>query len=420
MPDDSPELDALQDASVAADAADEPASSGFNFAFADRIDYLRPDVWDQLTDNSSIFLTREYLRLTEQHGPPDLGHRYAIVYRGSRPVAAVACQSLTIDGAKLVNLEKSAPLDERLPFKRTVESMREKALSAVRRRILCCGNLLSWGPHGWAVAPGENPADVWRGIADALYRIRRADKLSGRIDYILVKDVVDAATGGQDALRNAGYRPLETDPEMELQIRPAWRSYDDYLADMNNKYRKSVRNVQKSVEKAGYLVEPLADLSARSDVLHRLYEQVASRAGARITHQPPDYLPAMADRLGPDRFRCTVIRRDDEIVGFVTTVRDADACIGYYLGLDYRVNADVPIYLRLLQAVIENAIQMQVRRVSFGRTALEPKARLGAQPVPMHVWIRHTAPVLNPLVRQLLKVVPHDEAPERSPFKDGG
>jgi hypothetical protein len=39
--------------------------------------------------------------------------------------------------------------------------------------------------------------------------------------------------------------------------------------------------------------------------------------------------------------------------------------------------------------------------------------------VPLHVWIRHRIPALNLLVRSLLGVVSHDEAPERSPFKGG-
>jgi hypothetical protein len=55
--------------------------------------------------------------------------------------------------------------------------------------------------------------------------------------------------------------------------------------------------------------------------------------------------------------------------------------------------------------------------LSFGRTALEPKARLGALPQPITVWMRHRQPVMNLFVRNLLRVIPHEEAPERNPFK---
>jgi hypothetical protein len=57
------------------------------------------------------------------------------------------------------------------------------------------------------------------------------------------------------------------------------------------------------------------------------------------------------------------------------------------------------------------------QRLSLGRTALEPKAALGAKPEPMRVWLRHRVPTLNWMVRGLLGTVPRGEAPERSPFK---
>ncbi|MFN7927808.1 MAG: hypothetical protein U0Y68_07655 [Blastocatellia bacterium] len=76
----------------------------------------------------------------------------------------------------------------------------------------------------------------------------------------------------------------------------------------------------------------------------------------------------------------------------------------------------MPIYFRLLQTVIEDAIAMGCERLSLGRTALEP-ARLGAKPEAMSVWIRHRIPAMNLIVRGLLQTISHEEAPERSPFK---
>ena len=112
-----------------------------------------------------------------------------------------------------------------------------------------------------------------------------------------------------------------------------------------------------------------------------------------------------------------MVKRDGEMPGFVTRLKDGDTAVGYYIGFDRPSNADFPIYFRLLQAVVNDAIKLGCRRLSLGRTALEPKARLGARPEPMRVWIRHRIPALNILVRALLHGVSHDEAPERNPFK---
>jgi hypothetical protein len=71
----------------------------------------------------------------------------------------------------------------------------------------------------------------------------------------------------------------------------------------------------------------------------------------------------------------------------------------------------------LLYTTVADAIAWRCQRLSLGRTALEPKAGLGAKPEPMSVWLRHRVPTLNWLMRGLLGTVPHGEAPERSPFK---
>jgi len=114
--------------------------------------------------------------------------------------------------------------------------------------------------------------------------------------------------------------------------------------------------------------------------------------------------------------RTTVVRRGEHLVGFVNTLRDGDTAIGYQIGFDRSAAAEAPIYLRLLQATIESALQFGCRRLSLGRTALEPKARLGAQPQPIELWLRHRIPALNMLVKGLVGHVHHDEAPDRNPF----
>jgi hypothetical protein len=124
----------------------------------------------------------------------------------------------------------------------------------------------------------------------------------------------------------------------------------------------------------------------------------------------------LAEKFGRG-FRCTVLKRQEEILGFVTTLKDGEAAVGYYIGFDGKANAEIPVYFRLLQALVEDAIQMGCREISLGRTALEPKARLEAKPVPFHVWIRHRVPVMNILVRSLMQTISHEEAPDRSPFK---
>jgi len=400
--------------------------TGLGFALADSVSYIAPEPWDEVTRGSSLFLGRSYLAALEAEGSEDVVSRYALVFHGPKPVAAVAAQLIRISAEKLARLEAPSEPDAKHkddPVSRAFVHARAKvmsklrlgALKRVKARVLVCGNVFSWGMHGVAFASGEDRAALWPAVAEALYRIRRAEKLSGQMDLILIKDL-PAGDEGARALKTFSYRPLETEPDMVLKIPPAWRSYEDYLASLSSRYRKTAQRIAKDFGDGGFRVERLEALEPHAVRLHELYREVHDEAKVRLAAIRPGLLPALARALGGD-FRCTVARRGSEIVGFVTTLRDGDRAIGYYIGFDRAVNSEAPVYFRLLQSVVADAIELGVRELSLGRTALEPKARLGARAAPLEVWIRHRVPVLNLLVRSLLGTVPHAEAPERDPFK---
>lgn len=393
--------------------------TGLGFVFADRVDYLDPARWDSVASNQSVFLRRDVLRVIENHGPENIQPRYALIFRGEKPVAAVAAQIVTVTGDRL-RLEPSASKEARSSrfLKRVLAPTTRAATAKLRERILVAGNLLSWGFHGIAFASGEEPAELWPGVAEALYRVRRAERLTGQTNFVLVKDVTPRQSG-LEPLRRFSYRPLETEPNMIPEINPAWRQYDDYLSALDAKYRRNAKDQVKKLAAAGCTLEPLADLAPHSGRLHELYLAVQGNAAVRLVTLRPGFFAALA-QAAPHDFRCTVARRGDEILGFITSLRDGDTAIGYFIGFDRAAAAaGLPLYLRLLHATISDAIAWGCTRLSLGRTALEPKAALGAKPEPMSVWLRHRVPALNWMLRGLLGAVPHAEAPERSPFKSG-
>jgi hypothetical protein len=391
--------------------------SGFGFAFADRVDYLAGQTWDDVASHGSLFLQRKVLRVLEQHGPANIVPRYAIIFRNEHPAAIVAAQIVAVGGAQLrreKSVAQAQPSGSLL--RRALSPAGRVAGAKLRERILVAGNLLSWGFDGIAFASGEEPAALWPAVAEALYRLRRAERLTGQTDYVLVKDVTEHQTG-LESLRRFSYRPLETEPNMVLALDPAWRHYDDYLAALDAKYRRNSRDQLKRLAAAGCAIERLHDLKPHARRLHELYQEVHNNASVRLVTLAEGYLPALADALG-DNFRCSVVRRGEELLGFVTCLRDGPTAVAYYIGFDREAaSQSLPLYLRLLHSTIAHAIAWGCQRLSLGRTALEPKAGLGARPEPMSVWLRHRVPAMNVLLRALLRSVSHEEPPERNPFK---
>jgi len=74
-------------------------------------------------------------------------------------------------------------------------------------------------------------------------------------------DMAAPAEGdGAETLRRFGYRPVESDPNMVLEIPPSWRTYDDYLGSLNAKDKNAARKIAKDLAEAGGVVSRLADV----------------------------------------------------------------------------------------------------------------------------------------------------------------
>jgi predicted N-acyltransferase len=388
--------------------------ANLSYAIADSITMLDSTVWKEVTANAGFFLSFDYLKGLESVIPSNLTPRYALIYQDHEDhrelVAAVYMQiaELTLAQARP---EKSA--DSPAKWKAPLTKIADKTM----QRVLTCGNLLTYGQHGVAFNPEVDEKLAWHGVAEVLYRVRQAEKLLGKTHFIMIKDLHDPFTKHANHLLHLSYRYVETEPNMMLTLRDDWKSYDDYLASLAAKYRSNIKNsILKPLDEAGCTLEQLTDLAPVQEHFFTLYKAVQANASFRPFQLRPDYFSALC-KIADAGFRCSVIRKAGNILGFLITVADGDTAIAYHIGFDRAAAADLPIYLRLLHAGISDAISLGCKRVSYGRTALEPKAGLGAKPQAFGVLLRHRQPMLNKLIKGLLKGVEHDDAPERNPFK---
>lgn len=376
--------------------------TGFEFALGDRIGLVNAADWDAATAGASVFTSRAYLAALDAATPANVKPCYAIAYRDGAPAVAVAAQFVAAAG------DDAFP-----PGRKRGPSWRK----LVRARLLVCGNLLAWGRHGVTFAPGVAPSAAWPAVADALYRMRRAADLADRTDLVIVKDLGEADAPTIGPLETYSYRSFDTEPDMVLDLPEACATFGDYLGLLRSKYRKAAKGVLADADAAGYRLETVDAAGLASARLHDLYLDARSGAAIRLFALHREYLPRVATALGP-AFRCVALSKNGAPDGFVTVVKDGATAYGYYIGFDRAANERAPVYLRLLQAVVEQALDMGCRRISFGRTALEPKSRLGARPVALRCWVRHRVPLVNLALRRWLCEVPHAEAPEHSPLKD--
>jgi hypothetical protein len=379
--------------------------TALQIALADRFSQLNAESWQAVTRGGSFFHSLQYQAAFERFCPLNIEPRYALICDGDVPLATLCMQVVRVD---LQQVGKGSG-------NKDVEKLRR----LVQQRMLVCGNLLAYGLHGVCFAPNADRDKVWPAVAEALYRTRRAEKLAGHADLVLIKDLDEVAVEESRALEKLSYASVPTEPNMVLAMHPKWRSHDDYLQSLTAKFRGDIKNrVFKKFNDAGCVIEKLTDVPGSAAELQNLYLQVHANATLRPFVLPPSYWQVLSEVAGANAV-IHVARQGERRIGFIVSLKDADTMFAYHVGFD-RAAADcgIPVYLRLLHASLAQALEFGCRRVSFGRTALEAKARMGCQPESTFIWARHRHPLLNQVLLPLLNLIDPEQAPPYTPFKD--
>jgi predicted N-acyltransferase len=394
---------------------DSGTTRQLNFRVANRIQDCDLDLWEQVTKHAPLFMKIPFLQAFEEALPDTLQTRYGILSDKEIPVVVFVGQILVLHADRIPSASPSA---DNPRTKKILQSV----MSKLHTRVFMWGNFMGWGYSGIAFAPGVDRAALWPKVAEAIDRAQEADEGISSAGIQLVLDISDDEEAGASHLERHRFRSMPAEPDMILTIDPGWKTFEDYRAALKAKYRKASVEMDKELAIAGCVIEKLSDVETHADELINLHLQVHEQSPNRFVTLKRDFIPALARRLG-DRFICTVIRQkigqESRILGFITTLIDGDTALAYVVGHDVQANRNLPIYLRLLQTAIEDGIRHGCKRVTYGRTALEPKARLGAIPIPLTVYGRHKNAIVGALATPFLQqMAPKNGPPLRSPFKE--
>ena len=393
------------------------APSGYGLSLFDSIHFVPKDHWDKVT-KESFFMQAGYLSVMEGNPPTNMHFRYALVYDGKEPIAACYFQLIDLSAESLGTLvdpekdEKSANT-----FKETVKDILKKNAGKVSMRILICGNAFVSGEHGFVCAPGVDAGKAFHGLADAIYRVRRANKLHGQIAAVLIKDFYNPALKNSKELEKYDYYGFSVEPAMILDFEKKWKTFDDYLNAMSSKYRKRAKTVIKRGEGIARKVFSYDDIVANKKAIEKLYDAVHYKAKFRLASLTMDYFAGMQKDL-PANYSFTGYYIEEKMVGFRTTFIDDHSVEAHFIGLDYKLNRQYDIYQNILYDYVKEAFERGVHRVYMGRTASEMKSTLGAVAHDLTCYVRHRNSVSNKLIKPFIEYLKPSDWIQRSPFKD--
>ncbi|MDO3695690.1 hypothetical protein QVZ41_12645 [Wenyingzhuangia sp. chi5] len=376
----------------------------FSYQFSFTIQDFVKD-WS-LVRHHNLYLTAPYLRAIENSQIPYLSFLYVIVYQREIPVGVLYFQNIEITNGFYFQDTFPKELKKRITT---------KMLKSLCGNLLVCGNFFATGENGFALHDDISSKIVYDVLKDLKSVLKKTKNPLGS-SFTLFKEF----WGNQELViqqtLDKKYHSFEIDVNMVLSISNNWHTFQEYLGDMTTKYRTRAKSVYKKTESVKAREFSAVEIKASQSLIHELYVSVVNTASFNMVKFTEENFYQFKKEL-KENFVFTGYFLENALVAFSTACFTDSGLDANYVGINYQINKSMPLYQRILYDYVQLAITNQVKELRLGRTAELMKSSLGAEPVPMKLYIKHDLQMVNTLIKPLVKKVKPSTYELRSPFK---
>ena len=392
-------------------------NKGFSVAFFESIKEIAA-LWDQLSPTDNIFLRSQYLQILEQNPPEGMTFGYLLFQKNKTIVGLAVCQ------IQYFNIEQSLNLKESTVspcFFNTIGRYLKGLVAAkVEFTTMICGNLLLTGEHGYYFKSDTADSGTIFGIVNEGLDHAKAtlDSKGGNIAGFLIKDFFKETRESGRFDKVSTINEFTVQPNMIMDMDPAWKTFEDYMAAMSSKYRVRTKRAFKKAADLEKRTFDEAMIIQYQDRIFELYQMVAENSGFNLINLNPNYLPALKRELQDD-FNLEGYFLNGEMIAFYTTIVNGHELEAHFLGMQPEPSRKYQVYLNILYEIVRKGIEVQSKHIVFARTATEIKSSVGAKPHDMYCYMRHRNPFSNRFMTPILDYLKPDEsAVLRNPFKE--
>ncbi|WP_255572892.1 GNAT family N-acetyltransferase [Hanstruepera marina] len=371
-----------------------------------------PNNWNAIAYHD-LFLQTTYLDALEKASPNNITLYYIGFYSNSELIGITIVQRVELYLNDIFRNHNDTCFKER--FKNLISKV-------LKGNILVAGNITHTGQHGVNFnTTNYSTTDFINALLQALLELKKDIKTqyNKTIRAYLMKDyfIDDPITSHSDVLETFGFHKLAVQPNMILDVKPHWNTFDDYISELNKKYRDRYKTARKKARQVLKKELHTQDIEAHSKQLYTLYKNVSDHAKINTFILPENHFLEFKLHL-EKAFRVYAYYLDNQIVGFYTLILNSDNLETYFLGYNPKYQYQHQLYLNMLYDMLLFAIDNQLKTVVYARTAMAIKSSVGAKPKRMIMYLKHTNWVMNTLLKAIFKLMnPKQDWEERHPFK---
>lgn len=226
-----------------------------------------------------------------------------------------------------------------------------------------------------------------------------------RASLIVMKEFPARYRAALEPLRTKGFTRVPSMPMTRLNI--MYDNFDDFVArKLSKPTRKSIRRKLRAADAANPPIEMqvVSDISPFVDEIYPLYLAVYERSPLHFEKLTKEFLRALGTRM-PDRVRFFIWRQAKKAIAFSLCIVHDDSIYDEYLGLDYSVAFDLHLYFYTLRDIINWAIEHGLKWYVSSALNYEPKLHLRCELVPLDLYVKHTSPAINAVMKRVLPVL---------------
>lgn len=366
-----------------------------------------PVSWDEVAIENA-FLQTPYLKVLEESAPTNMQCFYIGIFENTSLIGVALAQYL--------NLNKLESFGERDKCLKTY--VRNFVFRNFGSHALFLGNNMITGQNGYVF----NKEIDSKTIGEILYKCANEitlhfKKQQTKIHIVSFKDFYQDCAS---ELKNSTFSELyefNTQPNMIFELNPNWKTNDDYIAAFSKKYRDQYKRAHKKFEGIETKELSLEDIILQEERIYQLYYHVAKNAPFNTFFLAKNHFSCFKKCCGA-RFILVGYYLNNELVGFHTLLLNGNTLETYFLGYEEQIQKEKMLYLNMLYNMTEFGIENKFKKIIFGRTALEIKSSIGAEPVIMSGFIYHSNKLIDNYFDKIFpRLEPTLTWQQRHPFK---
>lgn len=362
-----------------------------------------PSNWNAVIGQHNIMLSKEYFEILETSSPENMNCFYVGFFEADELIGGALFQYLNFIEHK--TFQKDEVFCD-------VKNFVAKKFS---KNVMILGNNMLTGQNGFYFDASKiTIGQVIPLLDEAVQDMQRQE---GKTSLIIYKDYQASFVKYFQGKDHQSFYRFSVQPNMMLRLKENWLTFEDYLNAFSTKYRTRAKSAKKKIVGIEKSEMNLDKIKNHQKEMNLLYQNVAENAPFNTFFLTENHFESMKESL-KENFKVFGYYLNEKLIGFYTLILNGKDIDTYFLGYDKGLQKEKQIYLNMLLDMVEFGIDKKFNRIIFGRTALEIKSTIGAQPVEIFGLIKHNNSLINLFMEKIFTSLnPAVEWIQRKPFK---